>query len=73
MGRAIWNLLEDDIIQLASQFSSVSFSFVRRQFNKVAHSKARWVLINSAEFMFLNDVPECALSFVIEDSSLVSS
>ncbi|GKA81339.1 ribonuclease H [Tanacetum coccineum] len=44
-----------------------SWSFVRREGNKVAHSIATWALGCSGEIILESRVPECSCKFVTED------
>ena len=62
----------DDIHCIANLFFFLSFSFIPRLSNVVAHSLARWA-IGLDDFCFLlEDVPPCVQSAVLEDFSSFS-
>ena len=61
-----------DIQFLASQFSIISFSHVKRHCNTIAHSIARWALSFSSLQVWMEDVPlELADVLQVDSDSLI--
>ena len=57
----------NDILALMSDVPNASFSYVPRVCNMVAHSAARWSLVNDGDFVWLEKAP-LLLASVMADS-----
>ena len=53
--------------KLAKTFSFISFSFVKRESNKVAHDLAHWLPLSYEVRLWVNDVPDAILFRIFDD------
>ncbi|XP_074297689.1 uncharacterized protein LOC141628444 [Silene latifolia] len=66
-GRSELFLIYQDILQLCTSFSSISFTFVRRNFNRVAHDLAHSLPWVTGRRRWTTDFPDWLLSLVCDD------
>ena len=59
---------KDDVYSLASKFAYVSFSYVRRTGNYVAHFLAQFALQRKEKFFLLEVVPQGCTDCLLKDS-----
>uniref|UniRef100_A0A803L195 RNase H type-1 domain-containing protein n=1 Tax=Chenopodium quinoa TaxID=63459 RepID=A0A803L195_CHEQI len=61
------HLILDDIYHVCSLLDFVSWSFVRRDYNKVAHGLAHCLPWGTTKKVWTSDFPDCIVSFVARD------
>ena len=66
-GLAPYTHLLNDVSLFFGLYSQLSYSYVKREGNKVAHSLARLVLTSQHCTVWMEDVPSCTLPFVQDD------
>ena len=67
-GSSPHELLCDDVRPLASKFASISFSYIRRTGNCVAHFLAQFSLQRKENFFLLEVVPQTCTNCLLKDS-----
>ena len=66
-GLAPYAHLLNDVSLFFGLYSQLSYSYVKREGNKVAHSLARLALTSQHCTVWMEDVPSCTLPFVQDD------
>ena len=66
-GLALYVHLLNDVSLFSNLYPQLSYSHVKRDGNKVAHSLARLALTSQHCTMWIEDVPSCSLPFVQAD------